>query len=84
MSIFRWVNICLLLLLLSSCSSTTDEQLQTCELYNLRAFNYRYTSLDSLETNAARALSFSKGSSRNIAESYNNLGLAAYMRQDFM
>lgn len=84
MSIFRWVNICLLLLLLSSCSSTTDEQLQTCELYNLRAFNYRYTSLDSLETNAAKALSFSKGSSRNIAESYNNLGLAAYMRQDFM
>lgn len=84
MSIFRWFYICLLLFLLSSCGSKTDKQLQSSELYNHRAFSYRYISLDSIVSNATRALSLSKGSSTNLAESYNNLGLAAYMRQDFI
>lgn len=74
----------LLSVLLISCGTSTKEQFQEVELMNHRAFNFRYTNLDSMKYYANKALDLSLKYNVGIAESYNNLALAAYMGQDFL
>lgn len=80
----RYFYMLICMLSLAACNNISDQQRQKVELLNHRAFNLRYTSLDSIETYASQALSLSKGFEQGKAESYNNLALAAYMRQDFV
>lgn len=79
----RWLLFLFGLLQFFSCNNLNEKQLQQVELLNHRAFNFRYTSLDSIEKYAIQALNLSEGYSQGLSESYNNLALAAYMKQDF-
>lgn len=79
----RWLVICCCMLALIACGGISQQQREHVELLNHRAFDLRYTSLDSIEYYASQALLESDGYAQGMAESYNNLALAAYMRQDF-
>lgn len=71
------------LLVLSGCSSVSHKARQRVEYLNHRAFDMRYSNLDSVTYYAKQALAITGNYKTGKAEAYNNLALAALMRQDF-
>ncbi len=82
--VHKWVGILMAtLLVLSGCSSASQKTRERVEHLNHRAFDLRYSDLDSVNFYAKQALAISANYHTGKSEAYNNLALAALMRQDF-
>ncbi|MCF0185222.1 MAG: DUF5112 domain-containing protein, partial [Bacteroidaceae bacterium] len=71
-----------IVMLLSGCTFSAHRN-ETVERLNHRAFDFRYTNLDSVVHYAKLALAESEGYATGKSEAYNNMALASLMRQDF-
>lgn len=81
----RWLTggFLMLLICLCSCNSASRHDKEWAERFNHRAFDLRYTNLDSVDIYARKALDMAKGSPTDVSEAYNNMALGALMKQDF-
>lgn len=83
MLFLRHIVYIFILLSLWGCQTAPDELREEVERLNHKAFDLRYTHIDSTLFYARKALEASQTYSTGMAEAYNTMGFAAYMRQEF-
>lgn len=82
--VHKWIGLLMtVLLVLSGCTSVSHKTRQRVEHLTHRAFDLRYSNLDSVAYYANQALAISGNYHTGKAEAYNNLAFVALMNQDF-